>query len=55
MIEQSVSLASNGVVKVPGVLARPGQQRPGILAGGGRLCGRARQRDRTARERVHHL
>lgn len=67
MIEQSVSLASNGVVKVPGyeqlvrfgytknrgvyrlavtasgewegagyplLLARPGQQRPGIHAGG---------------------
>lgn len=88
MIEQSVSLASNGVVKVPGyeqlvrfgytknrgvnrlrrrrfrrvgraghplLLARPGRQRPGILAGGGRLCGRARQRHRTARQWLHHL
>ena len=88
MIELSVSLASNGVVKVPGYeqlvrfgytknrgvyrlsvtasgewggpdhpgfLARAGRQRPGILAGGGRLCGRARQRDRAARKRVHHL
>ena len=33
----------------------PGRQRPGVLAGGGRLCVRARQRDRTARQRVRHL
>ena len=89
MIEQSVSLASNGTAKLPGyeqlvrfgytknrggvpparrcnrrvggpdrpgILACSRRQRPGILAGGGRrLCGRARQRDRTARKRVHHL
>ena len=88
MIELSVSLASNGVVKVPGyeqlvrfgytknrgvyrlavtahrrvgragyslLLARAGRQRPGIIAGGGRLCGRARQRNRTARKLLRYL
>lgn len=84
MIELSVSLASSGVVKVPGYeqlvrfgytknqgvyrlhigvgrpdypgfLARPGRQRPGILTGDRRLCGRACQRDRTARQWLHHL
>lgn len=88
MIEQSVSLASNGVVKVPGYeqMVRfgytknrgvyrlhvdatgewaglairafwhiPGGADPPASLVGGRLCGRACQRDRTARERVRHL
>ena len=50
------SLVVDGYVDVPAsVTAQPGRQRPGILAGGGRLCGRARQRDRTARQWLHHL
>lgn len=88
MIEQSVSLASNGVVKVPGYeqLVRfgytknrgvyrlhvdatgewegltircfwhlPGRRGTGVHAGEGRLCGRARQRDRPARLRLRDL
>ena len=39
----------------PGILACAWRQGPGVLAGGGRLCGCARQRDRTARQWLRDL